>query len=139
MENSYPDEYRRLQAYSQRKRIGLLSRLGWGMDGFVYSTTQRSAVKARRQIGTFDKGLRVFQKLAEHPEHAFAGFNVPKLLDFHPELLVIEVELVIAPSLWTLPEQRLESDPQHSLTYPMRISRNGKLKKSKPTVNRTGS
>lgn len=97
MENSYPDEYRRLQAYSQRKRIGLTSRLGWGMDGLVYSTTQRSAVKAHRQIGTFDKELRVFQKLAEHPGHEFAGFNVPKLLDFHPELLVIEMELVIAP------------------------------------------
>lgn len=97
MEHSYPDEYRRLQEYSARKRIDLLNRLGYGMDGLVYSTKQRSAVKAHRKQESFEKELRVYQILADHPKPDFGGFSVPRMLEYHLELWVIEMELVVPP------------------------------------------
>ncbi|MBL8813988.1 MAG: hypothetical protein JNM43_27715 [Planctomycetaceae bacterium] len=97
MEHNYPDEYRRLQEYATRKRIDLLNRLGWGMDGLVYSTKQSSAVKAHSKKETFEKEQRVYQALAEHPEYDFAGFSVPRMLECHPELWIIEMQLVVPP------------------------------------------
>lgn len=97
MEHNYPQELRQLREYANRKRIDLSDRLGSGVDGLVYSTTQGSAVKGHRSKQTFQKELRAFEVLSKYPDQDFAGFNVPRMLDFHPELMVIEMQLVIPP------------------------------------------
>lgn len=45
----------------------------------------------------FEQELRVYQRLALYPEKPVPGFNVPKMLDFHTELWVIEMQLVVVP------------------------------------------
>lgn len=97
MEQNYPEEFQRLTQYVNRKSTRLLERLGSGVDGLVYSTNKGSAVKAHRGKGLFEKEVSVYKRLKENPGHSFAGFNIPRLLDFHPELWVIEMELVVAP------------------------------------------
>jgi len=97
MEPNYPEEFDRLSKYVTRKACDLLERLGSGFDGLVYSTNKGSAVKAHRGKSLFEKERAVFERLEIHSDNDFAGFNVPKMLDFHPELLVIEMQLVVPP------------------------------------------
>ena len=97
MEQNYPEEFERLTKYVSRKSTQLLERLGSGVDGLVYSTNKGSAVKAHRAKTLFEKELRVYQRLKMHPDNDFAGFNVPRLLEHHPELWVIEMDLVVVP------------------------------------------
>ena len=97
MEQNYPEEFKRLTKYVDRKATKLFRLLGYGVDGLVYSTNKGSAVKAHRGKSLFEKELRIYQRLDQHPNNDFAGFNVQKLLDFHPELWVIEMQFVVTP------------------------------------------
>jgi len=97
MEPNYPEEFDRLSKYVTRKACSLLERLGSGVDGLVYSTNKGSAVKAHRGKTLFEKERAVFERLAMYSDNDFAGFNVPTMLDFHPELLVIEMQFVVPP------------------------------------------
>ena len=97
MSKHYHDELKRLQNYAERKRLKLLEQLGSGVDGLVWSTNRGSAVKAHRSKDLFEKELRVYFRLDEHSDADFCGFNVPKMIEFHPELFVIEMHLVVPP------------------------------------------
>ena len=97
MEKNYPEEFARLSTYLDRKGMKLSERLGSGVDGLVYSTNKGSAVKAHRAKALFEKELRVYKRLAEYPNNDFMGLNVPQMLDFHPELWVIEMQFVVTP------------------------------------------
>ena len=63
-----------------------------GVYGLLYSTNKGSAVKAHQGMRLFEQELRVYQRLARYPEKPVPGFNVPKMVDFHTELWVIEMQ-----------------------------------------------
>lgn len=139
MELSYPDEYRRLQEYAARKRIDLLNRLGYGMDGLVYSTKQRSAVKAHRKKGSFEKELRIFQILAEQPSPISPGSAYPECLN---------TILNSGSSKWnswfpnlslTSQEQQLAGRRLHLRICLKKTTLNGEARRLKRTANLTGN
>ena len=53
--------------------------------------------RGHRAKALFEKERRVYKRLAEYPNNDSMGFNVPQILDFYPELWVIEMQFVVTP------------------------------------------
>lgn len=75
--------------------LNLRTPLGEGTDGKVWKSSAGTAVKAvEREVGYYNERDR-YQRLAEYGlTRKIDGFWVPRLVGYHDELRVIEMELV---------------------------------------------
>jgi hypothetical protein len=73
--------------------------LGTGEEGSVWKTNRETAVKVFDRIKNFNREIACFKKLMERDVYEVAGFTVPRLIDFDPEFLVIEMSIVSPPYL----------------------------------------
>ena len=99
---TYRDECeQRAKLYCEKRFCEPLfnSQLGWGQEGYVWETSQRSAIKVYRENGeiNFNREFRCYRILAEHGITELKGFNIPQMIDSESRLLVIEMTIVSAP------------------------------------------
>ncbi len=99
---TYRDECeQRAKVYCEQRFCEPLfnSQLGWGQEGYVWETSQRSAIKVYRENGeiNFNREFRCYTILAEHGLIELKGFNIPQMIDSDSRLLVIEMTIVSAP------------------------------------------
>lgn len=83
--------------YSQRRKLTLSDDLGWGMDGVVHFSDVSTAIKSFKYKDLYRQELDVYLRLQERKVEQVCGFNVPKLVNYHDELMVIEMEVVSPP------------------------------------------
>lgn len=98
---SAPDADERAKQYAERKSIKLPFRLplGRGIDGTVFATNRKTAVKVLKNFDNYSRELRAYQRLQERGVNFIDGLSVPALVDFDDELLVVEMDIVEAPYL----------------------------------------
>lgn len=90
------------QKFAITRQRQLDERLGFGIHGIIFSTKNNlesgaTAIKAHREKEPFLRELAVYQRLTEAQISEILGFNVPRLLDFDAELLVLEMTIVTRP------------------------------------------
>jgi hypothetical protein len=99
------ETYCRLRA----KQIAALR--GWGVDGFVWQTSNDSIIKVYRRSHLFESELAVYQRLSEHSVYRLRGFDIPILLDFDETVEVIEMSHVSPPYILDFAAATLGAPP----------------------------
>lgn len=114
MAHSPEDLLHRARAYCTRRKLTIEKQLGAGADGLVLSTVGRSAIKIFCYDQLDRRELSVYQRPQEHGVERVDGFSVPRLLDYHDELLVIELETVNPPFVLDFAGAYLDERPPFS-------------------------
>lgn len=89
------------------------AKLGHGTDGAVWSTTIDSAVKALNLHSTYLREVAAYERLAEKKITKLHGLNVPELLGYDEELLVIEMTIVQPPFLLDFGKAYVDRQPPY--------------------------
>ena len=85
--------------YARRNNLRLAERLGHGIHGIVYATEGNAkpgsvAIKAHRSREAYERERNVYLRLMEAGVKEILGCNVPQLIRFDDELLVVEMSVV---------------------------------------------
>lgn len=108
---SDPEPPSAIAAYAQQHNLSLGNRLGFGIDGIVWSTTRPSAIKSFNQRIAYENERDVYVRLLMQNVESIAGFTIPKLIEHHNNLYVIEMELVSPPFILDFAGAYLDSLP----------------------------
>jgi hypothetical protein len=87
----------RIRQYAIRRKAEIHELLGSGVQGTVYSTTQRTAIKAFRMREHFLREVAVYERIKERGITKVCGFSVPYPLSHHDEFMIIHMEIVRPP------------------------------------------
>jgi len=87
--------------------------LGYGNDGTVWQTMQRTAVKAIERESKYRTELACYQRFAEDGVEQIDGFAVPELVGHNDELLVIEMTIVTPPYIIDFAKVWLDKPPDY--------------------------
>ena len=77
----------------------VIRKLGSGQEGYVWETTNKSAVKVFEREQHFNTELKCYQILQFHGVNEIEGFQIPELVSYSEEQLLIELTIVSAPYL----------------------------------------
>lgn len=107
--------YRRAEAYVQSRGLELDFQypLGSGLDGYVWRTSRRSALKLCERDNSFRDEVESYRRLREGKVVRILGFAVPRLIDFDDPLLAIEISVVSPPFLLDFGKVYLDSPPPY--------------------------
>jgi hypothetical protein len=101
----------RLAQYTRSRNILSRHRLGFGIDGVVWSTDRATAVKIHGRADTYQRELRAYRRLQEHGVRDVRGHAVPQLIDSDDALYVIEMTIVHPPFLLDFSSAYLDRSP----------------------------
>ena len=87
--------------------------IGGGTQGVVLATNMGSAIKALIRKEHYLKERDVYLRLQEYGIGQLAGFNVPELISYHDELLVIEMQIVVKPYVLDFASAYLDCEPPY--------------------------
>ena len=108
--------------YASKHHLRLAERLGFGVHGTIFAAEGNfktgnqgnRAVKAHRTIDPYSRERDVYMRLKDEGVHEIIGFNVPQLLCFDDELLVIEMSIVTRPFVLDFAGAYLRGAPEFS-------------------------
>ena len=86
-------------------------RYGSGKDGTVFASSRNTAVKVHAYRDRFEKEVQVYERLASEGVTQVLGANVPKLIQFHSELMVLEITVVKRPFVIDFATSSLDMPP----------------------------
>ncbi len=131
----------------RRRNLSIEKQLGGGIQGVVFSTHEGTAVKALIRPEFYARERDVYSRLKQARESKrLVGFNVPRLLDRHDELLVIEMQIVTLPYVLGFCEEVFilirrrslrASDPE--IMVPWEAAKREQFEERWPTVKRVMS
>ena len=103
----------RVAAYCRRRQLERLGPLGWGMHGNVsragsLSIAGEVAIKVHLRGEPFEMELETYLRLREANVTQILGFNVPQLLGYDTDLLVLKMTVVQQPFVLDFAEVRLD-------------------------------
>ncbi len=110
----YSEATQRAEEYATRRSLSIEKQLGGGTQGVVLSTSEGTAVKALVRPEFYVRERDVYKRLKKLGIGNVAGFNVPRLLDCHDELLVIEMQIVTTPFVLDFASAYLDSRPSYA-------------------------
>lgn len=106
----------RASEYAVNHDLELGPRLGFGKDGYVYSTTGAAggptAIKVFGNERAYQQELACYRRLREHSVTAVQGLHVPQLIDSDDRLFVIEMTIVRPPFLLDFASALLDPPPE---------------------------
>jgi hypothetical protein len=108
----FDDILQRAASYAHRRGIVLEDRLGFGLDGAVFSTSRSTALKIHRRRERFSRELDCYKRLHELGVHEVRGHAVPRLVDSDDSLLAIEMTIVVRPFLLDFAGAYLDAAPE---------------------------
>ena len=90
------------QAYASQHQLQLAERLGFGIHGIIFvaegkSTPGKTALKVHRSVEPYLREREVYERLRDAGVNEILGFNVPQLIRFDDQLLIIEMSIVARP------------------------------------------
>ena len=94
-------------------RLRREAKLGHGTDGAVWATTRKTAIKALSLQATYQREVAAYERLAERKISKLHGLNVPELLGYDEELLVIEMTIVQPPFLLDFGKAYVDRQPPY--------------------------
>lgn len=89
-------------------------RLGYGQDGYVWELGDQSALKVFARERSFYSELDCYQILERHGVINIRQFNVPQLIAYDTDLLVIQMTIVKAPYILDFAKARCYHPPNYS-------------------------
>ena len=113
------------EEYAAGHGIELAERLGHGVDGEVFSTSRRSAVKVFRHEPLYQRERDVYLRLRSLGIEELLGFAIPQMTDYDDELLVIEMSIVQPPFALSFAGAYLDERPD----YPRDVMRRWEAEK----------
>jgi hypothetical protein len=87
----------RLCAYCAGVGLEVQELRGYGVDGYVWQTTQDSILKVFRSESPFQHELAVYRRLQANGLKRLQGFRIPQLLNYREDLLTLELSYVRPP------------------------------------------
>jgi len=98
-------------AYGRRHGQIITDRLGFGMDGAVFSTNHLSAIKVHERQHAYRCERDVYLRLQKCGVEQVVGHFVPQLIDHEDELRVVEMSIVKRPYLLDFAKAQLDTSP----------------------------
>jgi hypothetical protein len=101
--------------YAAQRQLDLAEPLGSGKDGIVLAAKYKAkpanvAIKVLHSAECYWREKRAYQRLASMAVTKVLGFNVPELIAFDDELLVLEMTIVKRPFVLDFASAYLDSD-----------------------------
>jgi hypothetical protein len=106
--------HERAEQYATQLGLLLEHTLGYGKDGTVFSTNAATALKVFETAERFRRERDCYLRLAEHQVEEVIGHNVPRMISWSDDLLVIEMTIVRPPYLLDFASARLDEPPDFS-------------------------
>jgi hypothetical protein len=109
-----PDDlWRRCEEYCRNHARHLQSDepTWWGWEAFLWLTTEDSVLKVHRNSKEFLQELAVYQRLATRGGKPLQGFQIPLLLDYDENRLVLELSFVRPPYVLDFGRATLDGAP----------------------------
>ncbi len=100
-----------LQTYLNERGLTRGHSLGAGKDGDVWRTTRPSAAKLHRVEEVYQRERDCYLRLRDLKIDEVDGLNVPVLLDYDDDLLVLEMTIVSPPFLLDFASAYLDEPP----------------------------
>jgi hypothetical protein len=101
--------------FASKHSLVLEEELGFGVHGIVWSTDQKSVIKAHGPERLYYERERdIYLLLREHGVSEMLGFHVPRLLAFDDELLALEMAIVQPPFVIDFAGAYLDEAPDFS-------------------------
>ena len=75
------------------------SQIGFGQDGTVWKSSRGTAIKAIERPQNYENERDAYQRLAQQQIDRIGPFDVPTLIAFDDELMVVEIGIVSPPYL----------------------------------------
>lgn len=109
---------RRAEFYcrAQAPPIKLIEQLGFGQDGYVWSTNRDTALKGFEREENYTRELKCYQRLTELKVLEINEFSVPALHHFDHSLLIVEMSIVFPPFLIDFGKSYLDEKPDYDET-----------------------
>jgi hypothetical protein len=104
---------RNAELYAFQRSIQLEQQLGSGIDGIVWATTRKSAVKAHERRTAYYRERNVYYRFRDHEVLEILGSSVPALVDQDDELQVLEIEIVEPPWIIDFAHAYLDAPPDY--------------------------
>jgi len=101
----------RASAYASLHGMQITDRLGFRVDGTVFSTSASTAVKVHHQHEAYRREQDCYFRLLKHGVIDIHGHHVPQLIWSHDELRIIEMTIVSRPYLLDFAAAHLDSAP----------------------------
>lgn len=98
--------------YGQRYAIRPIDRLGFGKDATVWATDAATAIKVFVGAAPYARELAAYRRLQGRGVLDIRGHNVPQLLRFDDECLVIEMTIVRRPFVLDFASAWLDEAPE---------------------------
>ncbi len=100
--SAVPENVARVKEYCRRKGLILASQLGFGVHGSVFAAEnqtdgRRSAVKTHERERFYRRERNIYTRLMENCVTHIRSAEVPQLLGYDDELMVIEMTIVSRP------------------------------------------
>ena len=105
------------RSFASRRQLEIAELLGSGKDGIVLigrsrEKPSRIALKAHRFSELYQREKQVYGRLAEMEVNQVVGFNVPQLLGFEDDLLVLGMTIVERPFVLDFAGAYLDRRPE---------------------------
>lgn len=84
---------------------------GWGVDGYVWQTTDDTILKVHYNPREFAQELAIYDRLTEKQIDRLQGFDIPLLLNSDTNLLVLEMSYVRPPFVLDFAAAELDEQP----------------------------
>jgi hypothetical protein len=99
--------------------LRLAERLGLGIHGTIFAAENNTkagntAIKALHALEFYLRERNAYQRLQAAGIASIAGFNVPQLIRFDDELLIVEMTIVVRPFLLDFAGAYLDAPPEFS-------------------------
>ena len=103
-----PEVAARYQSYLDAHAVETEGLLGWGMDGVVWRTARKTALKVHKFELDYRQERDVYLRLRQRSLHRLAGFAIPVLLYYDDSCLALELSIVERPFLLDFAQAHLD-------------------------------
>jgi hypothetical protein len=97
------------QSYVEMRLIETEGFLGHGVDGIVWRTGRKTALKIHRFRSRYARERDVYLRLRDRSLRRLAGFHIPLLIDYDDSCLALELLIVDRPFILDFAEAGLDT------------------------------
>lgn len=100
-------------AYAAEKGIALSRFLGDGNDGAVWESSRDTAIKVVERIDSYGRERDAYLRLKQRGISEIEGFAVPKLIEHHDTLQIVEMTIVFPPCVLDFAKAYVDNPPDY--------------------------
>ena len=109
-----PELESRARQYAEKWNLLIEERLGFGSDGTVWRTHEKTAIKVFEKREVYLHELAVYRRLHKHKIRRIGTYSIPQLEQWDDDLMVIEMTVVERPYVLDFGKVWLDKAPDYS-------------------------